>query len=422
MDSTPPSRRSNAKNRPKSASRLSRFSCFDAESEDSLRISLDLVPSSPKIEALTPSPSPSPRPSNSLPIHELLLLSPSPVKRSKTRLSDRLEIAEEVSGDHVGNRRRQKNKNGSITVPSPRNTRRSRRRLEPEAREERDLGVAEEMGRIRRRKNNGRSKKDKLSLVPSAPSPKTRDIIERHDLDRIGEMITDLIMWNDVAKSSLWFGLGSICFLSSCFSSGINFSIFSMISQLGLLFLGVSFLSSSICQRENAEKRPELKLGEEDILRMARLILPTINLALSKTRQLFSGEPTMTLKVAPFLVMGAEYGYLMTLKRLLAVGFFISFTGPKLFSRYQGQINDKVQLVKRRVLDAWTACSHKRIVGVSVVTAFWNLSTIKTRIFAAFILLVLVRYNRLHSEAEVKDVVAVKEQNIEHLGTLIVVD
>jgi hypothetical protein len=43
------------------------------------------------------------------------------------------------------------------------------------------------------------------------------------NLDRIGQMITDLIMWRDAAKSSLWFGFGTLCFFSSCFAKGINF-------------------------------------------------------------------------------------------------------------------------------------------------------------------------------------------------------
>ena len=100
------------------------------------------------------------------------------------------------------------------------------------------------------------------------------------NLDRIGMVVYDLIMWKDVAKSSLWFGLGCLCFLSSCFAKGMNFrcvslfytscvsnirfvvslrylnlvifmlySILSAISQLGLLVLGASFCSNSICQR-----------------------------------------------------------------------------------------------------------------------------------------------------------------------------
>ena len=68
-----------------------------------------------------------------------------------------------------------------------------------------------------------------------------------------------------------------------------------MISQIGLLFLGVSFFSNSICH--NVEKRNEFKLREEDFLRLAKLILPATNLAISKMRELFSGEPSMTLKV-----------------------------------------------------------------------------------------------------------------------------
>lgn len=44
-----------------------------------------------------------------------------------------------------------------------------------------------------------------------------------NNLDRIGQMINDLTMWRDTAKSSLWFGLGTICFLSSCFAREISF-------------------------------------------------------------------------------------------------------------------------------------------------------------------------------------------------------
>lgn len=35
--------------------------------------------------------------------------------------------------------------------------------------------------------------------------------------------MTELIMWKDVQKSTFWFGFGSLCFLSSCFTKGINF-------------------------------------------------------------------------------------------------------------------------------------------------------------------------------------------------------
>ncbi|XP_031260004.1 reticulon-like protein B17 [Pistacia vera] len=161
------------------------------------------------------------------------------------------------------------------------------------------------------------------------------------NLDRIGHLFADLITWRDVAKSNLWFGLGCLCFLSSCFTKGVSFSIFSVISQLGLLFLGASFFSNSILQRNNDEKKREFKVKEEDILRFGRLILPATNLAISKTRELFSGEPSKILKVVPFLLLGAEYGHIITMLRLFDLGFFISFTFPKLYSCYSNRINQK---------------------------------------------------------------------------------
>ena len=52
---------------------------------------------------------------------------------------------------------------------------------------------------------------------------------ENGNLDRIGQLITDLIMWKDAAKSSLWFGFGSLFFLSSCFARGASFRSGSLI-------------------------------------------------------------------------------------------------------------------------------------------------------------------------------------------------
>ncbi|KAL7000437.1 hypothetical protein U1Q18_001587, partial [Sarracenia purpurea var. burkii] len=169
MDSTTPSRRSDSRLRIKSASRLARLTRFDGESEDTSRLSLDLVPFSPRVT----TPSPSPKPQNLLPLHELLLLSSSPIRKSKTHLVERIDMAEEPV-ESTASRRRCKNRNGSAGLSvcaSPRNCRRMRRRLEAEIREERDLGMPEEMGKVRKRRHSGRSKKDKLSLVPSVPSP-----------------------------------------------------------------------------------------------------------------------------------------------------------------------------------------------------------------------------------------------------------
>lgn len=321
-------------------------------------------------------------------------------------------MAEEVGAAELGGGSRRKCKSrasqtGVLGCGTPRNGRRSRRRMEMELREDRDLVLGEEMGKPRKRRHSGKSKKEKLSLVPALPSSKA-DHCEKCNLDRMGEMISDLVMWRDVAKSSLWFGFGCLCFLSSCFTKGVTFSIFSVISHIGLLCLGVSFFSNSIYQ--NVDKMNEFKLKEEDFLRLAKLFLPATNFAISKMRKLFSGEPSMTLKVAPLLLLGAEYGHIITLRRLCAFGFFISFSVPKLYSRYSGLINKKAEYMKEWGMETWGACSHKKLVAASAATAFWNLSSIKTRIFSAFITMVIIRYCRQHL---VQDSVEVEAEEVE---------
>lgn len=408
-NTTLPSHRSQTK----SASRLARISSSVIDSDEKQlqrptipHLSLDQISPSPKKMTAAPtSPSSRSLSTNSLPLHELLLLSPaSPLRRSRTRITDRIEMAEDcvAASEQGGPRRRCKSRAAQMALlgcGSPRNNRRSSRRsrMEMELREDRDLVVGEEIPKPRKRRHSGKSKKEKLSLVPCLPSsslpPKTDDC-EKSNIDQIGEMISDLVMWRDAAKSSLWFGFGCLCFLSSCFTKGISFSIFSVISQIGLLFLGVSFFSNSICH--NVEKRSDIKLREDDFLRLARLILPATNLAISKMRKLFSGEPSMTLKVAPLLLLGAEYGHIITLRRLFAFGFFISFSMPKLYSCYSHQINQKAEYMKQWTIEAWGACSHKKVFAASAATAFWNLSSVKTRIFTAFIALVIIRYCRQH--------------------------
>ena len=180
-NSTPPSHRSNSNSQTKSASRLARISYSVVESEEKERptiphLSLDHISPSPKKRTTPASRSPlSLRSStNSLPLQELLLLSPaSPLRRSRTRLTDRIEMAEEGAAEQVGSRRKCKSRAaqmGLLGCGSPRNNRRSRRRMEMELREDRDLVLGEEMGKPRKRRHSGKSKKEKLSLVPCLPS------------------------------------------------------------------------------------------------------------------------------------------------------------------------------------------------------------------------------------------------------------
>ncbi|GFP86438.1 reticulon-like protein b17 [Phtheirospermum japonicum] len=346
------------------------------------------------------------------------MLSPSPLKKPKSRLP---EMGDEAAFEPCGVRKRCKNRNSTA---SPRSNRRSRRKLEQDVivRDDREfLGGDEILVKPRKKRQNGKSRKDK-SKIPSPGGLGTVDG-DGFNLDAIGEIINDLVMWKDVSKSSLWFGFGSLCFLSSCFTRGVNFSIFSFLSRVGLLFLGLSFFSNSMRKRDATdETKREFKLTDDDILRVGRLILPAANLAISKTRQVFSGEPAMTLKVVPILLVGAEYGHLITIWRLCALGFFISFTGPKLYSAYASQLSKKIEYLKTWALDAWESCTHKRIVASSAVTAFWNLTSIRTRIFAAFLCLVILRYRRQQTEVVTGEVHTEEEGKQEQEKAIIAVE
>ncbi|XP_073029106.1 reticulon-like protein B17 [Primulina eburnea] len=411
MDSPPPSHRSEPRPRTKSARRLSKLRHFGQEGAEIPQLSLEIAPYSPKPSTPSPASTLSPRPPYTLPLRELLMISPPSTKRSKKRLSDKLETADDAFVEASGVRKRCKSRNALLgCAASPRSNRKSRRRLEQEMREERDFGAGEEiMAKPRKKRQGGRPRKEKSILVPSDSSPRTNDG-DGCNLDRIEEFISDLVMWKDVSKSSLWFGFGFLCFLSSCFTKGVNFSIFSFLSQVGLLFLGVSFFSNSIRKRDANDMKRNFKLKEEDIVKLGRLILPAANYSISKTREVFSGEPAMTLKVVPFLLVGADYGHLITLWRLCALSFFIGFTFPKIYSTYSTELSKKVEYMKSWGLETWGACTHKKIVAASFVTAFWNLTAIRTRIFAAFLCLVIIRYRRQSKEVKNEEDIGVKKE------------
>lgn len=150
----------------------------------------------------------------------------------------------------------------------------------------------------------------------------------------------------------------------------------------------------------------------------------------------------LLLQIAPFLLLGTEYGHLITIWRLCAIGedvmnsimfsiiiylyfssdnaylakllnvpmsrIFCQFQFPKaLFlllrsdkpARYNSSLlltfvgcstfafytkikfNIEAECLKLRLLDIWSVCTHKKIVVALVLITFWNLSTIKTRIF-----------------------------------------
>ncbi|MCL7033558.1 hypothetical protein MKW94_015373 [Papaver nudicaule] len=399
MTCTPPSNQSESRLKTKSSSRI-----IHGEGSTLLNLPHEKVVSSPRN---TPPPPYLALRTKNLSSPQELFLSPSPIRKfSRTRFSERTEMVDEQPPvDLLVYRRRSKNKSSPMSLSScasPRISRRLRRRVEQENRED-------ENGKPGKIKQSIRSRKENMSLVPSSrlPSPSKGIPFKDDDQNRIhysGQNIYDLIMWKDVSKSTLWFGLGSLCFLSSCFSRGLRFSVFSAISRVGLMFLIVSFFRNSFSPRRiNDQAQININLKEEDIVRLAGVVLPVANLIITKMRTIFSGEASMTLKVAPVLLLGSEYGHSISLWRLCVSGFFISFTIPKLYRSYSLQMNRQAEYFRARVLETWAACSHKKIVAASLVTVFWNLTSVKTRIFTAFICIAILRYYRQLAITEVKE-------------------
>lgn len=111
-----------------------------------------------------------------------LLLSPSPLSKSRTRLADRLEMAAaaEDPAEPSVKRRRCKTRGSQMgaAVASPRNARKPRRpRSEVEIREDnKDMGLVEEVGKPRKRRNSGRPRKEKLNLPHSVLQPSTSSL------------------------------------------------------------------------------------------------------------------------------------------------------------------------------------------------------------------------------------------------------
>ncbi|KAJ4917385.1 Protein kinase-like domain protein [Raphanus sativus] len=103
--------------------------------------------------------------------------------------------------------KRKGGQNGLFGSALPRNFRRSSEVVVVE--EQKPVVLTDERRtKPRKHKKTGRSKKEKQSSVPLLPSPPclSSDLSEdvcQGDLERIRENINDLIMWRDVAKSTL---------------------------------------------------------------------------------------------------------------------------------------------------------------------------------------------------------------------------
>uniref|UniRef100_A0ACD6AFC9 Uncharacterized protein n=1 Tax=Avena sativa TaxID=4498 RepID=A0ACD6AFC9_AVESA len=331
----------------------------------------------------------------------------SPLRDTPARRRRSAAVVDQGAGPVGSPRKKRRGAGEPRTSASPgKNVRRARRRLECDGgKEEAANETAEEeaVGKKRGRKKavqppaaKGGAKEKKgsgLALVPYPPVNRTRGAnnVEKSDWEGLWERVVELVMWKNVGRSAFWFGSGSMIFFSSSFSRDIEFSPVKILCNFGVVTLGLAFFKDSITQRQNTERVRKFKLTEEDMLRVAQAVLPIANSLVSMARVIFSDDPSMTLKVLPVLLFGAKYGHLLTLWRLLATGFFGSFTLPRLYSCYSNHIHEKVEGLNVRILNAWKSCPRKKLVAAAAATTLWNVLSVKTRVLAAFVSVVALR-------------------------------
>ncbi|KAK3121454.1 hypothetical protein QOZ80_8BG0653660 [Eleusine coracana subsp. coracana] len=210
--------------------------------------------------------------------------------------------------------------------------------------------------------------------------------------------IVDLVMWRDVSKSTLVFGLGTFLLISSSYTKDLNFNTITAASYAGLIYLGLRFLSKSILNRgENVDCDDERNgercylVGEEEAIWLLRLVLPYVNEVLLNLRSLFSGEPATTMKLALLLFAMARCGNFVTLWTLAKLVFFGVFIIPKVCSSYSRQLARYGRFWLQRFRDAWESCSHKKAVVAAVFTLVWNVSSTVARVWAVFMLVVAMK-------------------------------
>ncbi|XP_062195133.1 reticulon-like protein B21 isoform X2 [Phragmites australis] len=210
--------------------------------------------------------------------------------------------------------------------------------------------------------------------------------------------IVDLVMWRDVSKSALVFGLGTFLLISSSYAKDLNFNTITAASYAGLIYLGLRFLSKSIlnrgesvdCDDERIGERCYL-VGEEEAIWLLRLVLPYVNEVLLNLRSLFSGEPATTIKLALLLFAMARCGNFVTLWTLAKLVFFGVFIIPKVCSSYSTQLARYGKFWLERFRDAWESCSHKKAVVAAIFTLVWNVSSTVARVWAVFMLVVAMK-------------------------------
>ncbi|KAG5065924.1 hypothetical protein JHK86_009655 [Glycine max] len=114
-----------------------------------------------------------------------------------------------------------------FNTPSPRNPRKSQRCFELEIREEKDSTFVEEDGKPRTRRQIARTKKER-NLTPFHLQPHLQSEEENGgNLDHVGQVVSDLIMWKDASKYATASAplMGFFCFVEGGTSIVLDWQI-----------------------------------------------------------------------------------------------------------------------------------------------------------------------------------------------------
>ncbi|KAJ6372533.1 hypothetical protein OIU76_026938 [Salix suchowensis] len=285
----------------------------------------------------------------------------------------------------------------------------------------------------------------KAAANPSIPAANGHQKFkETHRHSKLQNLV-DLVMWRDISRSTLAFGMGTFIIISSSYSKDLN----------GLVYLATIFLYRSLIRRGvigiDDDDDGSYVLGEGEAIWLLRLVLPYLNECLLKIRALFSGDPATTMKMAVLLFVFARCGSSITVWKmaklvcsnyrsfLLAakhkgktVKFpaccftFLPQTTPHVQAFLEFSLYPKSALLThpqltaygkfwiRRFRDAWESCSHKKAVALGIFTLVWNLSSMVARIWAVFMMFVAVRYYQQTME---RDDWVVEEEEEEEVDT-----
>lgn len=202
-------------------------------------------------------------------------------------------------------------------------------------------------------------------------------------------------MWKDVPRSTLWFGAGSFGILSASVMKEIQLGIVAISANLALCYLAVvffyrTFLHRSVAQSSGGQINSS-EVTEADFLGLIQFVLPTINLALNKSREIFSGDPATTLRVAIVLWLVSKMGAGVSIWSFLRFGFFALFTIPKCHSRYSTQLYELAQSLLLRGRATWDSFTHKKAILLGGFLLAWNTSSYSSRFWGGFILMVWLK-------------------------------